>query len=207
MAVCLSLLVASCSSEESKPSTTHGAPPVLPAPTLDPLVEAKAPVASIASVLLAQDCPAPKQEAKADMAAPKLKAKRAKGSGPITQPCTQSNLQIAFSGKGTPSATVKIAAVRLKSAEGKQVATLAVRMPTLWKDSGYEAWDGVLNADSDNKASYKLSIPDWAAVEAALGVSSFNQMYTLELDVDIAGKVMTISSPQFERVQPLMIKT
>lgn len=207
--LCLTFVLASCASEESKPKTIAGSTPAVTAPTpaLDAAASAKVAVASIASVQIAQDCPDPKREAKADRAALKMKAKRAKGSGPLTQPCTQSTVQIAFTGKGTGSATVKIAAVRLKSADGKGLATLAVRMPSIWKKSGYETWDGVLSADSDSKASYKLSVPEWSAVETAVGRSSFDQMYTLEVEIEIGGTVTTLTSPQFERSRPLMIKT
>tara|TARA_R110002096_G_scaffold433887_4_gene653872 strand:+ start:8056 stop:8610 length:555 start_codon:yes stop_codon:yes gene_type:complete len=169
-------------------------------------------VASIASVQLAQDCPDAKTASKADTASSseppaKMKAKRARGAGPLVQPCTQSNVQIAFTGKGAASAPVAIEAVRLMSADGTELATLAVRMPSLWVESGYQAWDGVLGADSDQKASYKLSVPTWSEIDRQLGGSSFEQMYTLEMEVDIGGTVSTITSPQFERAQPLMIKT
>jgi hypothetical protein len=159
-------------------------------------------------VQLVQDCPDPKKEAaKSDKPDSKMKAKRAKGSGPLVQPCTQSNVQIAFAGKGAPGATVKIGAVRLMAVDGKELATLSVRMPSLWHDGGYQDWDGVLAPGADHKASYKLSIPDWSAVETALGVSSYEQMYTLEVEVDVGGVVTKIVSPQFERAQPMMIKT
>lgn len=210
--MCLSLLVASCSSEESKPNANAGGATPIVAPTaVSDATPAPTPapaVASIASVQLVQDCPDPKQEAtKSDKADSKMKGKRAKGSGPLVQPCTQSNVQIAFTGKGAVGATVKIGAVRLMAADGKELATLSVRMPKLWNDSGYQDWDGVLAPDSDHKASYKLSVPDWSAVETALGVSSYEQMYTLEVEVDIGGVATKIISPQFERAQPMMIKT
>lgn len=214
--VCASLVLASCSSEESKPraNTGGGASPPITTPVLvfdaaaAPAVVA---VASIASVQLAQDCPDAKVDSKSDTSSSeppaKMKAKRAKGSGPLVQPCTQSNVQIAFTGKGAASTTVAIGAVRLMSADGTELATLAVRMPSLWKESGYQAWDGVLDADADQKASYKLSVPTWSEIDRKLGGNSFGHMYTLEVEVDIGGTVSTITSPQFERAQPLMIKT
>lgn len=213
-AVLLSVLVASCSSEESKPNVNSLV--TAPSPTTVPALDAaaaKMAVASVASVQMSQDCPDPKTESSKaesmsmDESVAVSKGASARSTRGFVQPCTQSTVQIAFMGKGTTSATVKIGAVHLKSAEGKELATLAVRQPSLWKESGYESWDGVLAADSDHKASYKLSIPDWSALESTLGRSSYGQMYVLELEVDIGGVVSTITSPQFERVQSIMIQT
>jgi hypothetical protein len=50
-------------------------------------------------------------------------------------------------------------------------------------------------------------VPNWAEVETTLGKSSFGQMYTVEVDLDIDGQATTLSSPQFERGRPQIIKT
>lgn len=210
----MSLLLGSCAASEDNKSN---APKPAEVPVIAPVAASdasavaapKLALPSIASVQLIQDCPDPKMErVKADRAdEPMVKRKRKAGSGPMHQPCTQSTVQLAFTGQGPKSATVKLKEVRLLTAEGKPLGTLASRMPSIWKDSGYEAWDGVLAPDSDHKASYKLSLPDWSAVETTLGVSSFGAMYTLEVDVDIEGTVTTIKSPQFERGRPQIIKT
>lgn len=213
-AIAMSLLLGSCAASEDnksnapKPAETPIATPVA-ASDAAAVAVAKLAIPSVASVQLVQDCPDPKSEqAKADMAdEPMRKAKRKAGSGPLQQPCTQSTIQLAFTGQGPKSASVRLKEVRLLSADGKALGTLASRMPSIWKDSGYEAWDGVLAPDSDQKASFKLSLPDWSAVEAALGGSSFGPMYTLEVDVDIEGTVTTVRSPQFERGRPEIIKT
>ena len=224
-AVLLSVLVASCSSEESKPNVNSLV--TAPSPTTVPALDAataKMAVASIASVQMAKDCPDPKTSPSAELKSmdepePVMKgassskpvgstsARLAKGASPFGQPCAQSTVQIAFTGKGTASAAVKIGAVRLKSAEGKELATLAARQPSLWKETGYESWDGVLGADSDHKASYKLSVPEWSELERTLGRGSYGQMFLLEIEIDIGGVVSTITSPQFERAQDLMIQT
>lgn len=181
-------------------------------------------IASIASVQLKQDCPDPKGQAKTDAKqnasasmgfAPSMqdpgpgrsaKSKR-KGNGSFRQPCSQSTLQLAFTGQEGSASTATLKAVRLQSAEGKALGTLETRLPTIWKESGYEAWDGTLEPGADHKASYKLSVPDWSEVETALGGSSYGTMYTLEVDVEIQGKVTTLTSPQFERGRPQIIKT
>lgn len=212
------LLLVGCAASEDSTSQTKA--PIVDKPVLAPAASTDAaPVAtgsnatpSIASVQLIQDCPDPKKElAKSDMAldepTSKRKAKRAPGAGPLRQPCTQSTLQMAFVGQGSTSARVKLGEIRLLTKGGQSLGTLAHRAPSLWKSSGYEAWDELLAANADSQASYKLSLPDWAAVEAAIGSSSYGQMYVVEVDVDIDGTITTVTSPEFERGRPQIIKT
>ncbi|MCP4447974.1 MAG: hypothetical protein GY811_21955 [Myxococcales bacterium] len=117
-------------------------------------------------------------------------------------------MQLAFSKTGKTGAKVELKEVRLLSADGQTLAPLAVRLPTRWApEGGYEAWDGMLAPNAEEKASYKLSLPDWSAVEKSLGESSYGAMFILEVDVDIAGTVTTIRSPQFERSRPQIIRT
>ena len=167
---------------------------------------------SIASVQLIQDCPDHKSQAKANSAlAPSTGGKKEKrkhdSAGSFQQPCSQSTLQLAFTGQQGESSVATLRAVRLQLAEGKALGALATRMPTIWNTSGYEAWDGTIQPGADYKASYKLSVPDWSAVERTLGGSSYGQMYIVEVDVEIDGKSTTLTSPQFERGRPLMNKT
>tara|TARA_R110002096_G_scaffold42143_4_gene113618 strand:+ start:36776 stop:37084 length:309 start_codon:yes stop_codon:yes gene_type:complete len=100
-----------------------------------------------------------------------------------------------------------IKGMRLLTPEGKQVATVQARMPTLWKESGYASWDGVLTSEAEHKASYHISVPDWAALEKSMGKSTYNTMFVLDVDIEIGGTVTTVRSPSFERTQPLMIRT
>lgn len=222
-AIALSFLVSSCAASEDSQSTTASppapkpvvteevAPPdVAPEPPKAPATAAITP--SIASAKLAQDCPDPKPASAANADVPKAGAparrSRRKGSGSFRQPCTQSSVQIAFSKTGESGANVVLKEVRLLSADGQNLAPLAVRMPTRWSEQGgYEAWDGMLAPNAEEKASYKLSLPDWSAVEKNLGKSSYGAMFMLEVDVDIAGTVSTIRSPQFERSRPQIIRT
>ncbi len=166
---------------------------------------------TIASVTLVQDCngkvvgaPRSGGYTKPDS---KMKAKRARGSGPLRQPCSQSMLQLAFAGQGPQTAQVTLGEIRLKSSSGKVVATLATRNPTIWHETNYQGWDGILPANADSKSSYMLSMPNWGEVETAIGGSSFNHMFTVEVDVTIGDETTTVESPQVERSRPMMIKT
>lgn len=130
-----------------------------------------------------------------------------RGKGLMAQPCTQSSMQVSLSGVATAATSVVIKELRLRTVDGKTIATVEARVPTLWKSDGYAPWDGTLTSDAEHKASYSISVPDWAAVEKAIGKSSYNTMFVLDVDIDVGGTVSTVSSPQFERTQPLMIRT
>lgn len=206
------LLGASCAASDessSKAAATTPAPEATPAvaTTFDaaPTKAAEgAAVASIASVQLVEDCP----DAKSKSAPTSAKRERRDSfAAGLVQPCSQSSLQLAFVGQGTQTAKVEIREVRLLTAEGVKQAVLSAREPNLWRDSGYVAWDGVLPAQADTKVSYKLSVPDFAELEAKLGGSSFGRMFVLELDLAIGGKETTLRSPEFERGRKEIIRT
>lgn len=208
----LMLLGASCaaSDESSSKSTT-----TTPVPEATPVVaksydaapskaEATKVVASIASVQLIEDCP----DTKADTAAKDVKSKRKAGfAAGLEQPCSQSSLQLAFVGQGAKAAKIELRELRLLSVEGGELALLSARAPTIWGESGYAEWDGILAAETDAKASYKLSVPDFSALEAKLGGTSFGRMYVLEIDLAIGDEVTTLRSPEFERGRKEIIKT
>lgn len=215
------LLLAACAgSEEGQPQPTVATPtPLAPAAqdaaaSVPKVLTKENASPSIASVVLIQDCgPGTTGTRGASSAGhvkeekAKIKAKRARGSGPMRQPCTQSTLQMAFTAPGAKTAAVKLGTLRLKTPAGLELAQLVVRSPTIWSENGYKAWDGMLPASVDSKASYAISVPDWGVVETAVGGSSFDQMYVLEVEVTIGGETSTVTSPQFERARPLMIKT
>ncbi len=116
-------------------------------------------------------------------------------------------MQISLSGGVATGSTVTIKELRVLTTDGKQVGTVTAREPTLWKADGYAPWDGKLTSEPAHKASYYISVPDWGALEKAIGKSSYNVMFTLEADIDVGGTVTTVKSPQFERTQPMMIRT
>ncbi len=212
------LLLASCSKgEDSKvnaPTTTESQPAVkTDAQPTAPVAPLKQITAMIASVQLGEDCPEPKDKPAAmqqpdSKRAPVRRARRRAGAGPMKQFCSQSTLQMSFLDLGESDVRTSLKELRLKSKEGKVLATLQSRMPTIWRDGQYQAWDGVLPAKGeDTKVSYKLSIPNWSELEKTIGGSSFGPMFMLEVDVEINGKVTTILSPQFVRREPQIVRT
>lgn len=229
------MLLGGCAASDDNKSNTPDIPVVESetetAPIAVPVVETETPTATagvatptISSVKLVQDCPdakansmtQPKPSAPKTFAPsmpPEKKKREAKSkrkgdsAGGFRQPCTQSTVQLAFAGQTGASAMVSVKEVRLLSAEGKALGTMTPRAPSIWKETGYEAWDGVLSPGADHKASYKLSLPDWSAVETTLGGSSYGKMYKVEVDVDIDGTVTTLTSPQVERARPQIVKT
>src|SRR5690606_20422206 len=104
------------------------------------------------------------------------------------------------------SVAVELRAVRLLS-DGEQVGTLASRLPTRFVDNSYVTWDGQLEPGATAKVSYKLGMPDWSAVEDAIDGPSFKHMFTLEVDVVVAGELQTLQSSPFPREQPHVIVT
>jgi hypothetical protein len=234
-AIALALLLGGCAASDDNKSNTPDMVPVENANETPPAETATATAIAaaatsatptIASVSLVQDCPDAKAEARSmadpklnapktlapSMPAPKKKQSKSKrkgdSAGGFVQPCSQSTVQLAFAGQAGASAMVSLKEVRLKSADGKALGTLAPRAPSIWTEaSGYQAWDGVLTPGADHKTSYKLGLPDWSAVETTLGGSSYGKMYTVEIDVEIDGTVTTLTSPQVERARPQIVKT
>ncbi len=184
---------------------------------------------TIASVQMVQDCPDPpdapaqptnEKPAASSQAVPMSPAlgdesparaargASADGSAPFRQPCTQSAMQLSFTGQGPEAAKVAIRGIRVLTSTGERLGTVQARKPTAWRDGGYQAWDEMLPADSDLKASYKLSVPNWSEVEAKLGDRNpFSTMFMLEVDVEIGGQMQTVRSPEFVREQPHVIVT
>ncbi len=225
------VLCTACASHETteapkpKPAADDGATPKPePKPEPDPEPVAQA---AIASVQMIQDCPDPKPVAQkpaapAQPAAPAPSAAMpirmedaargasARGTADFVQPCTQSTVQIAFTGQGDTTGAVHIEEVRLLLPDGsRSVATLTARSPTAWAESGrYEPWDQIIGPRKDVKASYKITVPEWSKVDAALDShNSMGHMFLLEIDIAIGGQRQTIRSPQFPREEPHIIVT
>ena len=185
--------------------------------------------ASISSVQMIEDCPdqpvtnrlpppagaAPAAPAPG-VAMPSSKMRRAPGAlGPggdstgFRQPCTQSTMQLAFTGQGPSEARVVIEQVRLVDpSSGKTVGRAEARKPAAWIDSSYHAWDEMIPEGKDIKSSYELSDPDWSAVEAAIGgSSSYDHMFVLEVVVKVGDEQQTVHSAPFPRERPHVIVT
>lgn len=220
-ALCVACAPHEDESTDPEPQTTQTR-----VPDPEPEPAAKMATASIASVQLVQDCPeqdaaaqapmppSPGAAASADEAPPARSmargaaAKPGTGGAPFRQPCTQSTMQISFTGQGPEAAEVRIEAVRLLAATGEKLGTMSARLPTAWKDDGYVTWDQKIAAKTDVKASYKLSVPNWNDVEAALGQRNpFETMLILEVDVRVGRELQTVRSAEFVRERPHVIVT
>ncbi len=142
--------------------------------------------ASLASVTLANDCPN----------APKVSADFVAGAcAPDSNCflCRQSSMQLAFTSSPTSptrAAKVEIRAVRLLDGETKRVLqTLTAREPQKWADEKYVAWDQIVPASGELKASYKLSAPSFSYdTDARLGY----RKYIVEVDVAIDEEIRTL---------------
>jgi hypothetical protein len=162
---------------------------------------------SISSVQMISDCPDEDPASPAAAAMEPGDAERsAESAGDFEQPCTQSTMQLSLTSDAR--ATVAIQAVRLLSPEGVQLATLRARTPKAWVVGGYHPWDERLAPGAEVKASYKLSVPDWDAVDGKLGSgSSVGKMFVLEVDVTIDGRPQTVRSSAFPREEDHVIVT
>jgi len=130
------------------------------------------------------------------------------GGGPWVQPCTQSTMQLVFSGQGDRTSKVELEKLRLLDPNtGKSVATVKAREPAAWVDGAYQSWSETIAPRQEVKASYELSVPDWYEVEKQIGTSSSGFMFVLELDVMVDGELQTVRSAQFPREMPHVIVT
>ncbi len=201
-------------------------PPVGETPPPTPKVEAPRVQlrAMIASVQLVQDCPDPPADAAPAAAMPASAAQpvmRERPAGDVapgaalpghgrgwSQPCTQSTVQLALSHDGAGDLPFRVTAARVTTAaNGKAIATLAVRAPSVWNDDGrYVAWNESLPRARELKVSYKLGAAAGAQLEDALGPDDGTRL-VLELDVTFEGRTITLRSPEFQREQPHVIVT
>jgi len=225
---------ASPKTADASTKTPKPEPDPVPPPKPEPKPKPKLAVVSVASVQIMQDCPDPvtapppaakpaaaPTEVAGDMppAAPMppragAAARRSTHSGrSMRQPCTQSTMQLAFTGQGPAPATVRIKEIALfpaagGAASGGELGTLRSRGPAAFVDGSYKPWDETLKPGGDLKASYKLSMPNWSEVESRNGSkTSFGAMFVLEIDVEIDGVVQTVRSPEFTRERPHVMVT
>lgn len=160
---------------------------------------------SIASVVILEDCP----DTDGHSAAVEEMADqdREDSADYLGMPCSQSSMQIAVTGQGETSSKLKIAAIRLLGPKGQNLGTLVPRAPTIWKAEAYSAWDEMIMPKTDVKASYKLSVPNWTAVQSKLGGSTFGPLYRLEADIMIGDVTKTVRSAEIVREQVEMVDT
>lgn len=206
--------IASVQMIEDCPNQNDGwrPPPVSPGPAQAPAAVAPAAAEAVGDVPPpAPGSPMPPAEGPAASAARMAPgAAIAGGGGPGTwvQPCTQSTLQIVFSGQGDRTSTVVIEKVRLLDPKrDDSVATLVAREPAAWTDGAYQSWNQTIGPKQEVKASYELSVPDWAAVEEQIGGGSYGAMFQLEVDVKVDGELQRVRSAQFPREAPHVVAT
>ncbi len=166
--------------------------PAPPAPPPKPATPAKP------TEIAPQKMPAPSRSHTAPADAP---------AGYYKPPCQQSTIQLSLRNLGSSPAKAQVSALRLLSKDGAELASLQSRSPTKWQDGGYLAWNGEVPGDAELKASYKISSPDWNAVQTAIGGSSYGPMYVLEADIVVGTDSQTIRSAEFTRQRPLVPPT
>lgn len=220
MSLVAALLAAACASHEGGHSD--------PEPTTTP-VAAIAFRGAIASVSLVENCPDPTPAQAVAPAAMPASAERAahvsevedvsRGAsafpgdspdGGWSPSCTQSTMQLTLSHDGHQAQRFTIKAARLTVAgTGSKLGAVPVRGPSRWDEAGrYVPWDESLPAATELKASYKLGEPEWNSIINALGKpDTHDTRFVLEVDVEFAGRPITLRSPEFQREYPHVVVT
>lgn len=137
----------------------------------------------------AQDAPSP-----GAMARSVPKGDTADGLTRQRRACSQSTMQLTFTGQGDASSKAKIVSVNLYSSGDVDLGTLESRVPMVWRDDGYVIWDETIPAKTDLKASYRLATN--GKLNAGPGGGG---TYYVEVVVDIDGKTQKVRSPEFTR--------
>ncbi|MGH1344125.1 MAG: hypothetical protein ACRBN8_21380 [Nannocystales bacterium] len=174
---------------------------------------------AVASVQLQDDCPTPAAAPKPAMPQERsLGARSMPKPGPREAPgnvahgdragdmedgfaarCVQSEVQLSITSKDSEVLPFSIRAVRLRKSEDLEpsgtIETMRARAPRIWKGSTYATWDESIAPGSTLNVRYALGAPDWAAVEKVIDGSSWGPLYVVELEVEVAGRLQTISSP------------
>jgi hypothetical protein len=177
--------------------------------------------ASVASVLLADDCqtaqaPAtpPAIEAAAVPAkvaqAPASAIARPPGDVGAVQTCQQSTLQLALTGgpTGTPS-RVEVVKVRMLDIKGTFLQELTPRNPQLWSnaDSKYLPWNSLVSPAASLNVSFDLSAPDWAKIGNGDAWTTRGMGFKLEVIVRVSGAERTVEftrpTPEINRDPPV----
>jgi len=187
-------------------------------PEPEPEPEVETVIVAVASVQLQDDCPepvaaaAPVAEVRAQgarsMPRPGLRdaegnvahGDRERGLGDrLAARCVQSEVQLSITSEDSKALPFSIRAVRLRKGDGAEVGgpieTMKARTPRIWKGSTYSAWDESIAPGSTLNVRYALGAPDWTAVEKILDGSSWGPLYVVEVEVEVAGRLQTVSSP------------
>jgi hypothetical protein len=196
----LGAVVFACTGGGSETNRTSG--PVTATPTSQEQVEVPPGItvtATFVSATLGDDCAA---KAESSFAPSDCYVPPDGGTCRGTSTCQQSNMQIAFKSAGNASAKIEIVSVSLRDASGTEVAKLTSREPRIWKDNAYVAWDEVLPAASELKASYNLSAPPWSTMSGT--VRTTEQTYRLRVEINVNGSPVTIESTDLTR-EPVVV--
>ncbi len=231
----LALALVACTSldpaTQNKPvANAEGKPVVDTKPVTDtkkdpPPPEVKSAVQiAVASVQLDQDCPDPPASA----VVPTAGARATPRSMPAPVPnkpgdspaesmsaaayrmsCAQSTLQMKLTNAGKAGAEIRIASINVRDVQSDSVlAPVKSRGPSAWNAaSTYEAWDEKIAGGAEMQVSYRLTPPDWYALEGKLGggASSRGREFDLEVTVEVDGKPVTVRSPAFRRPPEIIV--
>jgi|GEM_PF-1730306 len=156
-------------------------------PHLDPK-----PAADESQLEPAGDEPPPPMDAPAQGAVARSVAKGDSAFGrSARRGCSQSTMQLTFTGQGDQASKAKIVSVELYNSGDASLGKLASRVPMVWQDNRYVVWDESIPAKTDLKASYRLATSGQ--------VSPAGGTYYVEVVVDIDGKTQKVRSPDFTR--------
>jgi hypothetical protein len=143
--------------------------------------------ASIASVTLAQDCPA------AERGAPGLIGADCEAGADDCGFCQQSSLQLHLEAIGEGAEVpFEIVSIRVTDPEAVLVGTLDARNPRVFEADGYAAWDETLAPGDDLDVSYDTTAPDWYGTSGAR--FGWGTVYRVEVVVRIDGVERTLSA-------------
>lgn len=110
--------------------------------------------------------------------------------------CQQSNLQLALtSTAGTGQAKIVVVAVRIVDpGTGKLLDEVSSREPRKWLSDTYQTWDELVSPSASLTVSYKLSAPDWPAIESQTTASRLGPgpVYRIEVELLVDGVSRTI---------------
>lgn len=146
--------------------------------------EALAVEASIASVTLAQDCPAERGGAGL------IGGDCAEGADACGF-CQQSSLQLHLAAIGDGAEVpFEIVSIRVLDPDAVLVGSLSSRNPRTFEADGYVAWDETLAPGDDLDVTYDTTAPDWYGTSGArLG---WGTVYRVEVVVRIDGVERTL---------------